>query len=226
MPAPIVRLAIYDMDKTITRRPTFTPFVFHAAVTLAPWRLLLLPLVGATILLYWARLIDRARLKELNQTLLVGRALHPERLAPIVARFAEMTEASNLREGAKAQLTADRAEGYRLVLATASYRLYACAIAERLGMDDCIATNSLVGLDTRIMATIDGENCYGPAKVRMIEAWMHDQGIAREDAYIRFYSDHVSDAPAFVYADEPVTVNAHGPLRKLARNMKWREATW
>jgi HAD superfamily phosphoserine phosphatase-like hydrolase len=221
-----IRLAIYDMDKTITRRPTFTPFLLHAALTLAPWRLLLLPAVGGTLLLYWLRLIDRARLKEFNQTMLVGRAITPAKLAPIVDSFAVKTEQANLRSGALAQLAADRAAGYRLVLATASYRLYSAAIAERLGMDDCIATNTLVGLDTRIMARIDGENCYGPGKLRMIEAWMKNAGIAREGAYVRFYSDHVSDAPAFMMSDEPVAVNAHGPLRKLARNMKWVVVEW
>jgi uncharacterized membrane protein YczE len=41
-------LAIYDMDKTITRRATFTPFLIHAALGLAPWRLLLVPLVLMT----------------------------------------------------------------------------------------------------------------------------------------------------------------------------------
>jgi HAD superfamily phosphoserine phosphatase-like hydrolase len=221
-----LRLAIYDMDKTLTRRPTFTPFLLHAALTLAPWRLLLLPAVGATIVLYALKLIDRARLKEINQTLLVGHAVDPARLAPIVARFAEKTLHANLRAGAPGQLARDRAEGYQLVLATASYRLYSCAIAEALGMDDCIATNTLVGLDTRIMARIDGENCYGPGKLRMIEAWMKGQGIARAQAHIRFYSDHVSDAPAFSFADEAIAVNAHGPLRTLARNMKWQIVEW
>jgi HAD superfamily hydrolase (TIGR01490 family) len=221
-----IRLAIYDMDRTLTRRPTFTPFLLHAALTRAPWRLLLLPAVGVTIVFYALKMIDRARLKELMQSMLVGRGIDPASLAPIVDSFAAKTEHGNLRPGAKAQLAKDRAEGYRLVLATASYRLYSCAIAEQLGMDDCIATNTLVGLDTKIMARIDGENCYGPGKLRMIEAWMQTQGIARENAHIRFYSDHVSDAPAFTYADEAIAVNAHGPLRKLARNMKWAIVEW
>ncbi len=221
-----IRLAIYDMDRTLTRRPTFTPFLIHAALTRAPWRLLLLPFVGVMTVSYALRLIDRARLKEAMQTMLVGRGIAPASLAPIVDAFAGKTERGNLRPGARAQLANDRAEGYRLVLATASYRLYSCAIARRLGIDDCIATNTLVGLDTRIMARIDGENCYGPDKLRMIEAWLRTEGIARENAHIRFYSDHVSDAPAFFFADEPVAVNAHGPLRKLARNMKWTIVDW
>ena len=37
-------LAIYDMDRTVTRRATYTPFLLHCAMRRAPWRLLLLPL--------------------------------------------------------------------------------------------------------------------------------------------------------------------------------------
>jgi HAD superfamily phosphoserine phosphatase-like hydrolase len=220
------RIAIYDMDRTITARPTFTPFLVHAALTLNPLRLLLFPIVAGAILLYTLRVIDRANLKESIQRLLVGRSVDAKKLAGLVDSFAEKTERKNIRRGAPARIAQDKAEGYRLVLATASYRLYAEAIGKRMGFDDVIATETLVGLDTRIMATIDGENCYGPAKLRMVTAWMKNVGIAREDATIRFYSDHVSDAPVLTWADEAFAVNAHGPLQKLARNMKWNIVDW
>ena len=53
-------LAIYDMDRTITRRATYTPFLLHAALRLAPWRLLLVPAVVVMMLAYLAGLIDRS----------------------------------------------------------------------------------------------------------------------------------------------------------------------
>ncbi|MDB5700722.1 MAG: family hydrolase [Sphingomonadales bacterium] len=220
------RLAIYDMDRTITVRPTFTPFLVHAALTLNPLRLLLLPVVAIAILFYGLKAINRAKLKEVMQTLLLGRSVDPAKLAGVVDSFAEKTASRNIRRGAPARVAQDKAEGYHLVLATASYRLYAEAIGLKMGFDDVIATNTLVGLDTRIMAKIDGENCYGPAKLRMVTAWMKNMGVARGDAHIRFYSDHVSDAPVLAYADEAFAVNAHGPLQKLARNMKWNIVDW
>jgi HAD superfamily hydrolase (TIGR01490 family) len=222
----MIRLAIYDMDRTITRAPTFVAFLLHAARRRQPWRLLLLPFVGLTVVLYGLRLIDRARLKVWNQSLLVGPAIHPADLAPIAESFAETTLRRNVLTDARARIAADHAEGYQLIMATASYRLYAEAIARKLGFDATVATNTLAGLDTRIMAKIDGENCYGPAKLRMVTAWMHDAGIAREDAHIRFYSDHVSDAPAMDWADEAFAVNAHGPLRKLAKSRGWTILDW
>ncbi len=222
----MIRLAIYDMDRTITRLPTFTYFLFHAARRRHPWRLLFLPLVGLTSVLYVFRIIDRARLKVWNQSLLVGASIHPEELGPIADSFADKTLHGNVLGDAKAQIAADHADGYQLIMATASYRLYAEAIARKLGFDATVATNTLAGLDTRIMAKIDGENCYGPAKLRMITAWMHDAGIGRDDAHIRFYSDHVSDSPAMDWADEAIAVNAHGPLRRLAKSKGWAIVDW
>ena len=73
-------LAIYDMDRTVTRRATYTPFLFHCAMRRAPWRLLLLPLVLLSMLAYAARLIDRGRLKEINHRLLLGSRIHPREL--------------------------------------------------------------------------------------------------------------------------------------------------
>jgi HAD superfamily hydrolase (TIGR01490 family) len=222
----MIRIAIYDMDRTITRLPTFMGFLLHAARRRHRWRLLLLPFVGVTVALYMLRLIDRAQLKVWNQSLLVGAKIHPSELGPIAESFADKTIRGNVLTDARARIAADQAEGYRLVMATASYRLYAEAIARKLGFDATVATNTLAGLDTRVMATIDGENCYGPAKLRMVTAWMHDAGISRNDAYVRFYSDHVSDSPAMDWADEAFAVNAHGPLRRLAKQKGWAILDW
>jgi HAD superfamily hydrolase (TIGR01490 family) len=219
-------IAIYDMDRTITRRATYTPFLIHAAVRMAPWRLLLFPFVLLAMLAYGARLIDRGRLKEWNHALLIGRGVSPERLDPVVESFAERQLATNIMPGARAALAADKAAGRRLVMATASYRLYAAEIARRLGFDDVIATESRVDSQGRILARIDGRNCYGIAKLDMIEAWLQREGLEREAVHIRFYSDHVSDAPVHHWSDEPVAANAHDRLVRLAEAEGWEVLDW
>jgi HAD superfamily hydrolase (TIGR01490 family) len=219
-------LAIYDMDRTVTRRATYTPFLLHCALHRAPWRLLFLPLVAGSMLAYVARLIDRAKLKEINHHLLLGSKIHSRELKPLVDSFAERQLATNIRPGARAAIARDHAEGRRLVLATASYRLYADAIAERLGFDDVIGTGSVIGLDERVHAKIAGENCYGPAKMRMIADWVEASGLKGAHGHVRFYSDHASDQPAFEWADEPVAVNPHGKLRRLAQERGWGIKDW
>ena len=189
-------LAIYDMDRTVTRHATYTPFLLHCAVRRAPWRLLFLPLVAGSMLAYLLKLIDRGKLKEINHRLLLGGKIHPRDLKPLVDGFAERQVATNIRPGALKAIARDQAEGRRLVLATASYTLYSRAIAERLGFDDVIGTGSIIGLDDRVHALIDGENCYGPAKRRMIADWVEKSGLTGKHGHVRFYSDHVSDTSA------------------------------
>jgi len=220
----VTDLAIYDMDRTVTRRATYTPFLIHCALHRSPWRLLFLPLVVLSMLAYVVKLIDRGRLKEINHRLLLGHNRHPSELKPLVESFAEKMLSSNIRPGAREAIAGDKAQGRRIVMATASYRFYSREIAERLGFDDCIGTNSILGLDERVHAKIDGENCYGPAKLRMIEAWLASSGLTR--GHVRFYSDHASDKPAFEWADEPVAVNPHDRLARLARERGWRSEDW
>jgi HAD superfamily hydrolase (TIGR01490 family) len=219
-------LAIYDMDRTVTRRATYTPFLLHCAMRRAPWRLLLLPLVLLSMLGYVARLIDRRLLKEINHRLLLGGKVHPRQLKPLVDSFADAQVASNIRPGARDAIARDKAQGRRLILATASYRLYADAIAARLGFDDVIGTGSIIGLDERVHAKIDGDNCYGEAKKRMIDGWVDASGLLGKHGHVRFYSDHVSDQPVFEWADEPVAVNPHGKLRRLATARSWAVEDW
>ncbi|MEN2786255.1 HAD family hydrolase [Sphingomonas qilianensis] len=216
----MLNIAIYDMDKTITVAPTWTAFAVGAA---PKWRLALLPLAGLATAAYGAKLIDRARLKHVTQRLLLGHTLPETRANASIERFAGRVA---VFPGAEARIAADRAAGYRLVMATASYRFYVTAIATRLGFDDVIATNSRDSTGGSVRAGIAGENCYGPAKLRMIEAWLAEEGIAREDAHIRFYSDHVSDAPALDWADEAFAVNPHAPLRALAKLKGWTIIDW
>jgi HAD superfamily phosphoserine phosphatase-like hydrolase len=218
-------LAIYDMDRTITRRPTYGAFMAFAVRRLAPWRVVLAPVVILTTLAYLVGAIDRGRLKELNFRLLIGRVA-PERLERVVEDFADRQSKTNIMAGARARLAEDKAAGRRLVLATASYRLYAAAIARRLGFDDVIATDVEYDSRGRTVARIDGVNCYGLGKLDMIEAWLQQQGLEREAVHIRFYSDHISDAPVHHWSDEAFATNAHARLVRLAEDEGWQVLDW
>lgn len=220
-----VRLAIYDMDKTVTRKATFTPFLLHAARRLAPWRLLLLPVAGLASLLYLARAIDRGRLKAVNYRLLVGRRT-PAALRPMVESFAAAQLAGNVLPGARARIAEDREAGRLLVLATASYRLYAEAIGQALGFDHVIGTRQKMDGKGRLLGSIEGENCYGASKQVMILAWLEARALAREGLHVRFYSDHVSDAVVHRWSDEPYATNPSKGLREMAAAEGWPVLEW
>ncbi|GAA0736521.1 HAD family hydrolase [Sphingomonas japonica] len=220
------RIAFYDLDKTITRAPTWTRFLVTAAWHGPRWRLAVLPVAALAALGFPLRLVDRARLKRLTHRLVIGPAVAPPHMAALASRFAARTLSHNLRRGALARIDADRAAGYRLVLATASFDFYVGAIAEALRFDDVVATAGRRSDDGDHAPGCDGDNCYGLAKLATVEAWMQRAGIARDAATVRFYSDHVSDAPTLGWADEAFAVNAHAPLRALARRRGWTLLDW
>lgn len=219
------QIAIYDMDKTITRRATFMPFVMHVVRHHRRWRVLALPLMLITSLGFGLGMINRGQLKQANLALLLGRRIDQAQLQAIAAGFARATLAHNVLAAARAQIIAERGEGRRILLATASYSFYVIEIARLLGIDDVIATRATAAAGS-VSPLIDGENCYGDAKLRMVKSWFDSAGIARGDVHLRFYSDHVSDAPCLDWADEAVAVNPHAPLRALAEMRGWETRDW
>lgn len=218
------RLAIYDMDKTITRSPTWMAFL-RAWARRRPWRFAALAASAAPAALYLGKRIDRARLKEMTQRLVMGRGAASVAVDRVAGRFAANVVTGKVWDDARARIAADRAAGYRVVMATASYDFYVRPIAAALGITDVIATPSTLE-HGRLLPRIAGENCYGDAKLRMIEAWMEREGIVRADAHVRFYSDHVSDAPTLDWADEAFAVNPHAPLLALAKDKGWGVLRW
>ncbi len=220
------RIAIYDMDKTITRRATFGPFIAFVIKHYRPWRAVFLPLMALATIGYALKLIDRARLKEINLRLLLGSRIATREAQVIAQAFAGHMLATNTLSGALDRIDADRRAGCRIVLATASCQFYVDEIARLIGVTNVIATQCRPLDNAHFAPQIAGENCYGPAKLRMIEDWLSAQKIARNEAHIGFYSDHVSDAPCLEWADTAWATNPHAPLRKLAQERGWEIIDW
>jgi HAD superfamily hydrolase (TIGR01490 family) len=219
-------IAIYDMDKTITRRATYNFFLWRMMWKRQPWRIALSPLLLVGVALFGTDLWDRGRLKAFSQRVLLGRRLHREEIAHHLEAHADEVLGRNVYPQALARIKAEREAGFTHVLATASYRLYVEAIAERLGFEHVIATDLHMDEEGRIRARIDGENVYDFAKLKRVEQWLKEEGLRREECFIRGYSDHVSDAPLLEFADEAYAVNAHDRLAELARRKQWRVIDW
>lgn len=218
--AGIQRVAFYDLDRTILRTPTFTLFLFWAAWSDRPWRLFLLPLWLVHVVGYALRLYDRNRFKPASICIFLGAEISQERADRLARKFANWRVGVDVQPGAKAAIARDRAEGYQLVMATAAPEFYAQAIGEALGFDAVIASRHQRTPDGDWLPALDGENCYGPEKARRVASWLQVQWAAN-DAHLRAYSDHPSDAPLFALADEAVLVGRSSKLAQLARENGW-----
>jgi HAD superfamily hydrolase (TIGR01490 family) len=219
-------IAIYDMDKTVTRHATYSGYLQHIVRGHARWRALMLPILPVGLALYAAKIWSRGRLKEFSQSLFIGQSADWRKLSPLSDTFADTVWLDDIYPEARERIVAEKHEGYLHVLATASYEIYASAIGSRIGFRHIIGTELEMGDGSRMIAKIRGENCYGEAKMDRIRAWLADQGLSREDCYIRAYSDHISDTPLLEFADEAFATNPHPPLAKLAKARGWAILDW
>lgn len=218
-------ISIFDVDRTLTRLPTYSAFLIHAARATAPWRLLLLPAILPAAIGNLLKLVGRRRLKEVMHAVAIGRRLPRADAMRVAHAFAEQVATRGLYPQALALIERERAAGRRIILASAAPALYTRLLAERLGIRDVVASEESWA-DDRLLPRIAGENCYGPAKQARLVAHLAAEGIDRAACHLRFYTDHASDLPTLEWVDEPVAVNPSPRLRRLAEARGWPILDW
>jgi HAD superfamily hydrolase (TIGR01490 family) len=214
------RLSIFDLDRTLTRRGTYSPFLLLACWRLAPWRLFFVPLILATMAAYKAGLISRKQLKMFMHARMLSKNVARSEIGPVIASFAAQRVRSGMNSDVVALLRAEKAAGRIVMIATAAPDYYATAIGALLGVQEVVATHS-VWKDECLTPGIDGENCYGPAKKERLSDWLETQSVARANCNIRFFSDDLSDLPSFEWADERFVVHPTPSLAQYARRAGW-----
>lgn len=215
--------ALYDLDRTVLRRASFTPFLLFAARRRAPLRLVLAPIWLLAMAGYKAGVGSRAGLKQFGLRLFLGGRLREADLAELGEAFADKVVPAWLAPGATRTIEADRAAGHEIALVTAAMAFYAQPIARRLGIGRVLATPHRPIASTG-RCVIGGANCYGAEKVARVEAMLEEAGIARDSCRLMFYSDSASDAPLFDYSDDAVLVDAGSAGRRRAAREGWRVA--
>ncbi|NJC07110.1 HAD superfamily phosphoserine phosphatase-like hydrolase [Polymorphobacter fuscus] len=220
-------VSIYDMDRTLTRRGTWIPWLQFWLRTQAPWRVVMVPLMVVPGVAYATRLIDRGKLKAWGHRLLMGPTVSRRRVEAAAKVFAREMVANEVFPAARTALAQARDAGHRLVLATASNAYYVRAIGAELGITDIIASESRWRGDV-LHPWLDDDNCYGAAKALQVAGWLGRNGLA--DAEVRFFSDHLSDLPSFELAEErggeAVAVNPSPALRAEATRRGWQIVDW
>jgi HAD superfamily hydrolase (TIGR01490 family) len=220
------RIAIYDLDRTLLRKPTFTPFLMFAARKTAPWRLLLLPVWIAAMIGYRMGLYGRKPLKQFGIRLFVGAEIAEEKATQLAQEFTDLLIPSGLQRGAMVQMAKDKDAAHVLIIATAAQELYVQAMARKLGFDAILATRQIRSPIGGYLHQFEGENCYGSEKLRRITEFLDSQKITRNSVEIVFYTDHHSDAAVLDWADIGIIVNGNAGLMAMARTRGWGCQDW
>tara|TARA_B100001123_G_C15192433_1_gene979944 strand:- start:532 stop:1218 length:687 start_codon:yes stop_codon:yes gene_type:complete len=214
------RVAIFDLDGTITNKGTYIPFLLFVARR-QPWRFIYAIPILLVAGLYKIRLLSRATLKEVMLKALLG-SVSRETLRRYVEAFARRYLNDGVRPGAIRAMEKHRSAGDRLIMATASFAFYAEELAKRLGFDGIVATE-VRWHDDELLCKINGANCRGLAKLKAIQASYPD---LKHEYRIVAYSDHHVDLPLLLWADSGVAVNPSGRLRTEARTLDMTIVDW
>lgn len=220
------KIAIYDLDRTILKTPTFTAFLIFAAREKRRSLLWRAPIWIGALLGYKAGLYGRKRLKQFGIRLFIGGEMPVSEITNLSQKFANSVVPYDVQPGAAAAIEKDRVAGCQLIIATAAPEFYVAEIAKILAFDDYLATRHLATQDGAISNQIIGENCYGEEKLERVKSWFAEQKLDRDDCHIIFYSDHESDGPLLDWADEGIFVTTDKNKMQMAIRHGWQPANF
>jgi phosphatidylglycerophosphatase C len=160
------RLAVFDLDGTLTRADSFGPFVL-GLLRQHPARLLRLPLVVVPALGYALRILGRGELKAALLRLLFGN-LPRSAVDAFAARYALHVVETQLFPEAVGALRSHLAAGDPVVLLSASPDLYVPRIGSLLGVSETHCTRIRWNGDL-LDGRLEGRNRRDEEKRRVIE---------------------------------------------------------
>ncbi|HXS26294.1 MAG TPA: HAD-IB family phosphatase [Steroidobacteraceae bacterium] len=218
-PSLPARLAVFDLDGTISRRGTLAPYVIRLLAR-RPWRWLRVVMVAPALLAYLLGRIDRGALKArlLEKTLRgYGRAA----LEAWTARFVPWLIERGLRGDALRAIEAHRRRGDRLVLLSASPDLYVPALGAQLGFEDTLCTE-LTWHGDNLDGGLATPNRRDKEKARCIlELRQRYPGVP-----IAAYGNEAADLDHLAIVDEPLLVCGSAAARRQAARVGVPTARW
>ncbi len=219
-----MRLAVFDLDGTLTRRDLYLAFLAQALRKHGPARPLraaALPVLGVGFML---RGIGNDRMKTAFLDAILGG--RPRSLVDTLAGdFAVRAVEREMKRAAIAQVENHRRAGDVLLLASASLDPYVQPIAQLLGFHAAVATRIAWTSDGRVAGTLDGPNLRGHAKLDAVRAELA-RCYPGESPRMVAYSDHASDEPLLAAADEAVAVDPTPELARIATQRGWKIVRW
>jgi phosphatidylglycerophosphatase C len=215
----VARLAVFDLDGTLTRRDTLAPYVV-GLLARRPWQLLRLVHVMPALIAFALRGRDRGKLKaRLLRATLAGRSR--SEIQAWTARFVPRLLAKGLHGEALATLERHRASGDVLVLLSASPDLYVPAIGAELGFHEVICTQ-IAWRGDRLEGGLRTANRRGKEKTRCLERLRERYPELATSAY----ANAASDLDHLTRVDEPLLVNGSPAARRAAARLGIASARW
>ena len=220
------RIAIFDLDETLTVKGTWGRFVTS---TLRGKPLKWLPFLASSMFsqaLYMIRIGPREHVKENMMRWTLSGKTRTE-LQALAEDFADNAVRTGLRLRAKPMIEKHRAEGDRIIIASAAVDLVVAPIAERLGITEIVCTKMAYLEDGTLSPKLGGMNCYGANKLLMVREYLlQAPKFDRSKAHITMYSDSRADLDIMRWADVGIAVNPSPRLAALTDKYGFDVQDW
>jgi HAD superfamily hydrolase (TIGR01490 family) len=199
----VEKLAIFDVDYTLTRRETLVEF-FLFMLKKKPRLLKHLPgtIRAAVQLLFKGMELKRAK----ESFIAFTEGIREEEMKCIVKEFYEKRLSKLLYVDAVAMMRKLKGEGCRVYLISASAEFYLKELYNIKEVDKVIGTRFKVeeGIHKRGMV---GENCKGEEKVKRLMEELKKENIEVDFKNSYMFSDSLSDLPLLELVGNPYLIN-------------------
>lgn len=174
------RLAVFDLDGTLTRHDTLLAYVL-GYLRRHPWRILRLPWMLIPVVRFLFD-FDRGAIKGSFIHIALGGAPRSS-LQRWSELFVDRLLKTGLHAEARPTLESHRRAGDRLLLMSASIDLYVPQIGAALGFDETICTQVRWREDDRLDGRLASANCQGEEKRRRLAALLERDAPSAVSAY-------------------------------------------
>lgn len=217
-------IIVFDLDRTLTRVRTFTPFLIYSCKK-RPLKIFTAPIVIFHMLRHKFFGFERKPLKE-KILRIVLQGYSREEIDDLARGYAALLVKYGMRKEGMARIGRYKAEHAYLVLATASMDFYARPLGEMLGFDLVVCTQSTWDESGHLLPIVSGENCYGKDKVTLLRHALNGAISDAAKSEITAYTDHISDHFLLDWSDHAVAINPKSDLRAYATQKGFQIEGW
>lgn len=211
------KLAIFDVDFTLTKRETLVEFYFFM-MKKNPKLIRYLPKSIFSSVFYVLKIHDASKLKKTFIRFIDG--IEENEMKKIVKEFYEKRLSKILYKDAIDTIKKMKAQGYKIYLISASAEFYLSELYNIGEVDKVIGTRFTLenGLHRN---EIFGENCKGEEKVKRLKEVLKNENIQVDFENSYMFSDSLSDLPLFNLVGHPYLINYRKVHDKI-EILKWK----
>ncbi|CUN99062.1 HAD-IB family hydrolase [Clostridium sp. NSJ-49] len=198
-----VKLALFDIDYTITRKETLMEF-YKYIVSKDIKNIKFLPRALYSGLMYGIKVYDEKKVKECFLKFIEN--IEEKDLAILTKKFYDERLSKILYKDALDMMHKLKSEGYMVILISASPEFY---IKEFYAIDDVdfIIGTRFTFENGKFVRKMSGNNCKRDEKVSRLKAYLKENNIEADYENSYMFSDSLSDLPLLELVGKPYLIN-------------------